>query len=101
MEEQINKKPNYVIVFTVPTVNEIEKLVLQDKDIPFDIMKFRDVDRYALVVKSADEYLPSFDVMSTVWLKFKMGIVAYEYDDFMELENNPDHVLTNLYQKED
>lgn len=95
MEE--TQKPNYLIMFTVPTIADVEGLVLEDTALPFTIIKFKDEDRYALVVASMEEEVPPLEMMSTVWLKFRMGVMAFSYEDFMKVQEDATHQPANLY----
>lgn len=84
------EKPDYINVIQLPKAEHLVKILFEGKEIPFT--QVRDD---AVAILSIGAPIPLEDV-GAFDLKFFLRFVAYDYDDYMKLELNPDHVPTPI-----
>ena len=89
----------FVLIYLMPTIKELEKVIDNNKEVSKEIIFIPIFEHNAFIVglESERDSVPS---VPNVHLIFKQKVLIFDYDDYMKMVDNPDHIPTPLLPDE-
>ena len=89
----------FILIYLMPTVVELAKVIDNNKEEPKEIIFKPNFEFNAFIVglESERDGIPP---VPSVHLIFKQKVLIFDYDDYMKMVDNPDHIPTPLLPEE-
>ena len=89
----------FVLIYLMPTIKELEKVIDNNREVPEELI-FTPVFEHNAFIIGLESERDSVPFVPNVHLIFKQRVLIFDYDDYMKVADNPDHIPTPLLPEE-